>query len=65
MDRIRIELERWGSVVEASGSSPWLVVDDLGGAIEAIRRYLVEFSARGNRASSSRSYAYDLLRWWR
>ena len=65
MDRIRIELERWGSVVEASGSSPWLVVDDLGGAIEPIRRYLVEFSARGNRASSSRSYSYDLLRWWR
>lgn len=65
VDRLRIELKRWGSVVEASGPSPWLVVDDVGGAIEPIRRYLVEFSARGNRPGSARSYAYDLLRWWR
>lgn len=52
VDRLLFELERWGSVVEAFGSSPWLVVDDVGGAIEPIRRYLVEFSALGFRQSA-------------
>jgi hypothetical protein len=30
-----------------------------------VRGYFVEFVAYRNRPSSSRSYAYDLLRWWR
>nr|EJJ01346.1 hypothetical protein JVH1_1117 [Rhodococcus sp. JVH1] len=33
-------------------SSPWLLVDDVGGAIEPIRRYLVEVSALGSRQSA-------------
>lgn len=33
--------------------------------LEPLRRFLVEFSACGNRPGSVRSYAYDLLRWWR
>ncbi|MGH3831742.1 MAG: tyrosine-type recombinase/integrase [Pseudonocardiaceae bacterium] len=33
--------------------------------MEPIRWYLVDFVARDNRAGSVRSYAYDLLRWWR
>jgi len=41
------------------------VVDERGALVEPVRRYLLDFSARGNRAGSVRSYAYDLLRWWR
>ncbi|MGH3692886.1 MAG: tyrosine-type recombinase/integrase [Pseudonocardiaceae bacterium] len=60
-----VELPRWGRVVSAQGVVPWLVVDPDGVPVEPIRRYLVDFVARDNRAGSVRSYAYDLLRWWR
>lgn len=30
-----------------------------------VRRFLIDFVARDNRTGSVRSYAYDLLRWWR
>lgn len=40
-------------------------MDDVGGAIEPIRRYLVEVSALGNRPGSVRSYAFDIRRCWR
>ena len=60
-----IELPRWGRVVPAAGVVPWLVVDPEGVPVEPIRRYLVDFVARDNRAGSVRSYAYGLLRWWR
>lgn len=60
-----IRLPRWGRVVPAEGSVPWLVVDPHGVPVEPIRRYLVDFVAQDNRAGSVRSYAYGLLRWWR
>ena len=44
---------------------PWLVVDPDGEAVGPVQRFLRDFVARGNRAGSVRSYAYDLLRWWR
>ena len=59
------DLPAWGRVREVAGPSRWLVLDDAGEAVVPIRRYLVEFAARGNRPGSTRSYAYDLLRWWR
>jgi integrase/recombinase XerD len=65
VDRSTLQLPRWGSVVEADGPAPWLVVDLEGRAVPPIRRYLVEFVASGNRSGSVRSYAFDLLRWWR
>ncbi|TSD99818.1 site-specific integrase [Skermania sp. ID1734] len=65
MDGSTPRLPKWGSVAECDGPTPWLVVDEAGEVVEPIRRYLVEFAARGNRPSSVRSYAYDLLRWWR
>jgi integrase len=43
----------------------WRVVGPDGRVIEPIARFLREFTAAGNRPSSVRSYAYDLLRWWR
>ncbi|MEU3518905.1 hypothetical protein ABZ770_27125 [Streptomyces sp. NPDC006654] len=33
--------------------------------MEPVRRYLIDFVARYNRPGSVRSYAFDLLRWWR
>jgi integrase/recombinase XerD len=60
-----IEIPRWGRVVRADGTVPWLVVDPDGVAVEPIRRFLLDFVARDNRAGSVRSYAYVLLRWWR
>ncbi len=64
-DVTSIRLPRWGRVVEAEGVVPWLVVDPDGEAAEPVRRFLRDFVARGNRPGSVRSYAYDLLRWWR
>jgi hypothetical protein len=61
-DIAAIRLPRWGRVVPAAGTVPWLLVDDEG---EPVRRFLVDFVARDNSAGSVRSYAYALLRWWR
>ena len=44
---------------------PWLVADPDGNPVEPVRQFLRDFVARGNRVGSVRSYAYDLLRWWR
>jgi integrase/recombinase XerD len=60
-----IRLPRWGRVVLAEGVVPFLVVDPAGQLVEPIRRFLRDFVARGNRSGSVRSYAYDLMRWWR
>ena len=60
-----IQLSRWGRVVAGTGSVLWLVIDRIGVPVEPIRRFLIDFMARDNRGASVRSYAYDLLRWWR
>lgn len=60
-----IRLPQWGRVVPAEDVVPWLVVDSDGVPVEPIRRFFVDFVARDNRPDSVRSYAYDLLRWWR
>ncbi|MFI0454262.1 site-specific integrase [Actinomadura sp. 6N118] len=60
-----IEFPSWGRVVATGGVVPYEVLDDDGQPIEPIRRYLRDFVAQGRRPGSVRSYAYDLLRWWR
>jgi hypothetical protein len=60
-----IWLPRWGRVVPVEDVVPWLVVGSDGVPVEPIRRFFVDFVARGNRPDSVRSYACDLLRWWR
>jgi integrase/recombinase XerD len=60
-----IRLPRWGRVVPTDDIVPWLVVDPGGEPVEPIRRFLLDFIARGNRSGSVRSYGYVLLRWWR
>jgi integrase/recombinase XerD len=41
-----IRLPRWGRVVSAEGTVPWLVVDDDLVPVEPVRRFLVDFVAR-------------------
>jgi len=60
-----IELSGWGRVVSAEDVVPWQVVDPGGLPVDVLQRFLRDFVARGNRPGSVRSYAYDLLRWWR
>ena len=60
-----VSLPRWGRVAVGAGAVPWLVFDEEGRAVEPIRRFLIDFVARDNRPGSVRSYAFDLLRWWR
>jgi integrase/recombinase XerD len=60
-----IVLPAWGQVVLTAGPVPWMVTAPDGTPVEPVRRFLTDFVARGNRPGSVRSYAYDLLRWWR
>lgn len=60
-----IRLPRWGRVQASNDVVPWLVVAEDGQAVDVIRVFLRDFIAQGNRPGSVRSYAYDLLRWWR
>lgn len=60
-----LRLSGWGRVAASDVLVPFLVLDADGVPVEPIRRFLREFVARGNAAGSVRSYAFDLLRWWR
>ncbi len=64
-DLTQLVLPRWGRVAAVDEPIPWLVLDDAGLPVEPIRQYLSDFVARGRSPASTRSYAYDLLRWWR
>lgn len=64
-DITAIRLPKWGRVMPAEGTVPWLLVDDEGEPVEPVRRFLVDFVAQDNSVGSVRSYAYALLRWWR
>lgn len=61
----KIRLPVWGSVVASEGAAPWLVVDGLGDQVEPVALFLRDLAARDRSASSIRSYAMALLRWWR
>lgn len=43
----------------------WAVHGSDGCAIEPVHEFLLELAARGMSTHTVRSYAYDLLRWWR
>lgn len=66
IDRIvaGIVLPQSGRVKPSDGPAPWTVVTDEGDVV-VIQQYLREVVARGGSPSTTRSYAYDLLRWWR
>lgn len=60
-----LRLPDWGRVAASDVLVPFVVVDAEGVAVEPIRRFLREFVAQDQAAGSVRSYAFDLLRWWR
>jgi integrase/recombinase XerD len=60
-----IVLPQWGRVEPSDGPVPWTVVTDDGLDLVAVQQYLREVVARGGSPLTTRSYAYDLLRWWR
>jgi integrase/recombinase XerD len=64
-DIAAINLPCWGRVVATDAAVPFALVDDDGVSVEPVGRFLRDFTARGNRSGSVRSYAYALLRWWR
>jgi integrase len=64
-DLSQITLPRWGHVVAVDEPVFWRVLDDAAEPVGPIEIYLADFIARGNAVASVRSYAYDLLRWWR
>lgn len=64
-DLASIDLPRWGKVMQVGDTTPFAVIGDDGQPVPPIEAYLRDFRASGNRDGSVRSYAYDLLRWWR
>lgn len=61
-----LTVARLGRVLPTENRSlPWIVADAAGVPVSVISAYLRELLANGCSASSCRSYAYDLLRWFR
>jgi integrase family protein with SAM-like domain len=62
----RVTLPRVGAV-SACGleSLPWLVVDAAGREVEPVSRYLRDLALGDASPATGRSYAHDLLRWFR
>jgi hypothetical protein len=62
----RALLPRIGEVVVGSGTAlPWLVHDGAGREIEPVSNYLRDLTLGDVSPLTCRSYAYDLLRWFR
>jgi hypothetical protein len=62
----RVALPRVGAI-SAGGleSLPWLVVDAAGREVEPVSRYLRDLALGDASPATGRSYAHDLLRWFR
>ncbi|MFI1155079.1 site-specific integrase [Streptomyces sp. NPDC020817] len=57
---------RVGSVEATTAATlPWVVLDGAGRPITSASEFLRELLAGGNTPASCRSYAFDLLRWFR
>lgn len=62
----RVALPGFGEVRERSaGLIGWVVVDGAGTEIEPVRVFLRDLSLSDMSPLTTRSYGYDLLRWWR
>lgn len=61
-----VDLQRVGSVVATDQAfPPWTVVDTSGLPVAAVADYLRSLALGPSSPSTCRSYAYDLLRWFR
>ena len=61
----RVELPAVGSVKQRGDGVPRFIVEIHGQHVEPIAAYLGELSLADGSPLTSKSYAYDLLRWWR
>lgn len=62
----RVDLNRLGSVVAVQTRfPPYVVVDRDGVEVEPVTQYLRDLALGDSRPLTSRSYGYDLLRWFR
>lgn len=62
----RVRLSRMGAVAAGTSVSlPWLVVDGAGREVEPVSSYLRDRLLGDVSPLTCRSYAYDLLRWFR
>jgi integrase len=62
----RLALPAVGAVIGGGMASlPYLVVDDTGAVVEPAGRYLRDLALSDRSPLTVRSYAMDLLRWWR
>ncbi len=62
----RVDLPRIGEVRAGDRPSlPYVVVDETGAEVEPISKYLRDLALGDASPLTCRSYAHDLLRWWR
>jgi integrase len=62
----RVGLPKSGSVVEGrSAVPPWVLLNEDGDEVEAVTSYLRDLTLSDCSQLTVRSYAFDLLRWWR
>ncbi|MFJ6752778.1 tyrosine-type recombinase/integrase [Streptomyces sp. NPDC091266] len=62
----RIDMPRAGSVIEVETAFPgYVVLDAVGERVEPVAQYLRYLALSDNRPLTCRSYAFDLLRWFR
>lgn len=62
----RVDLDGVGAVTAAEGKlPPFVVIDSVGAEVEPITRYLRDLALSDMSPLTSRSYGYDLLRWFR
>lgn len=61
----RVALPRVGAVVDAAGPVPFVVVDEGDVEVEPISTFLRSLVASDLSPLTVKSYAHDLLRWWR
>jgi integrase len=64
-DVLAIRLPRWGRVVTAEGVVPWQLLGAEDRPVEPVQGFLRDLVAQDASPASVRSYAFDLLRWWR
>lgn len=65
-DLLRLKLPLVGEVVATDEPDvPFTITDSAGEPVEPVTEFIRDFSTGDASRSSCRSYAYDLLRWWR
>lgn len=61
-----VELPRWGGVRPGPGPLlPFVLIDEAGSEVEPVSQYLRDLALSDKSPLTGRSYAQDLLRWWR